>query len=144
MTETAAIETDQLLAHPPARVWQALTDPALLARWLMPSDFQAVVGHAFTFDTGGWGTAHCEVLELEPERLVRLSWVNEPLDTTVTWRLEPEGAGTRLFVVHDGFDLSAAGVRAAYEGMGEGWRTGLASALSELLDGIAADGSTGP
>ena len=24
-------------------------------------------------------------------------------DTTITWRLEPEGTGTRLFLVHAGF-----------------------------------------
>jgi uncharacterized protein YndB with AHSA1/START domain len=35
----ASIEVDQFLARPPGRVWQALTDPALLARWLMQSGF---------------------------------------------------------------------------------------------------------
>jgi uncharacterized protein YndB with AHSA1/START domain len=44
----ASIEVDEFLPRPPGRVWQALTDPALLARWLMPTDFKPVVGHAFT------------------------------------------------------------------------------------------------
>ena len=35
----ASVEVDEVLPHPPERVWQALTDPALLARWLMPNDF---------------------------------------------------------------------------------------------------------
>jgi hypothetical protein len=49
MTETAAdprvIEIDQFYPHPPRRVWQALTTPELMARWLMePSGFAPVVG----------------------------------------------------------------------------------------------------
>ncbi len=47
----AAIEVDQFLARPPDQVWQALTDPDLLARWLMPNDFRPAVGHRFTFRT---------------------------------------------------------------------------------------------
>ena len=47
----AAIEVDQFLARPPEQVWQALTDPDLLARWLMPNDFRPAVGHRFTFRT---------------------------------------------------------------------------------------------
>lgn len=48
----AAIEVDQFLAQPPDQVWHALTGPGVLARWLMPNDFQAAVGHQFTFRTG--------------------------------------------------------------------------------------------
>jgi uncharacterized protein YndB with AHSA1/START domain len=47
----ASIEVDQFLAQPPGRVWTALTDPVLLARWLMPNDFKPVPGHVFTFRT---------------------------------------------------------------------------------------------
>ena len=43
MTDTIAV--DQFLAHPPAKVWHALTDSDLLARWLMPNDFAPTVGH---------------------------------------------------------------------------------------------------
>ncbi len=39
-----SIEVDHFLPQPPGRMWQALTDPALLARWLMRSDFKPVVG----------------------------------------------------------------------------------------------------
>ena len=34
MDEQRTIRVDQFLAHPPGRVWQALTDPVLLAKWL--------------------------------------------------------------------------------------------------------------
>lgn len=108
-----AIRVDQFLAHPPSKVWKALTDPELIARWLMPNDFEPVVGHRFTMHTAPKpavrfnGVVHCEVLAIEQERLLRISWVDRGdngLDSTVTWRLEPEGRGTRLFVEHAGFD----------------------------------------
>jgi uncharacterized protein YndB with AHSA1/START domain len=53
----AAIEVDQFLPRPPGQVWRALTDPVLLARWLMPNDVQPVPGHHFTLlgiPGGGW------------------------------------------------------------------------------------------
>jgi uncharacterized protein YndB with AHSA1/START domain len=116
-----AITSDTLLPYAPGKVWAALTDPDKLSRWLMPTDFRAEVGARFTFDTGNWGKTQCEVLELVPEQLLRISWVNPPLDTTVTWRLVPEGTGTRLFLEHAGFDLDNPQHRFAFEGMKNGW-----------------------
>lgn len=46
------------------------------------------------------------VIAVEPERLLRYTWRNGPLDTVVTWRLVPEGKGTRVLLEHHGFDLS--------------------------------------
>ncbi|MGI5207044.1 SRPBCC family protein [Spirillospora sp. CA-108201] len=88
---------DEFLPHPPAKVWRALTEPDLLARWLMPNDFKAVVGHRFTFTAkpipvaGFDGTIACGVLDVEEARLLRISRRGGGLDTTVTWRLVPEG-----------------------------------------------------
>ena len=38
------IEIDRTYPHPRERVWRALTDPELLARWLMPNDFENGAG----------------------------------------------------------------------------------------------------
>lgn len=130
---TQSITTDTFLPHPPARVWAALTDPAKLSRWLMPTDFRPEVGARFTFDTGQWGKTQCEVLELQPEALLRIAWRNGVLDTTVTWRLVPEGAGTRLHLEHAGFDLDNPMQRFAYEGMKGGWGGNIAQRLAALL-----------
>jgi uncharacterized protein YndB with AHSA1/START domain len=43
------IEHEETYPHPPERVWQALTDPAELGVWLMPTGFAALAGHKFTF-----------------------------------------------------------------------------------------------
>lgn len=121
MTEQPVIRCDQFLPHPPAVVWTALTDPDLLARWWAPGDVKPVVGHRFTLDMGGWGVQPCEVTAVDPERLLSIRFAEETLDTVITWRLEPEGTGTRLLLEHGGFDLDSPMGRQAYEGMGKGW-----------------------
>ncbi|GGT58508.1 SRPBCC family protein [Actinomadura citrea] len=137
--ERASIEVDEFLPHPPAKVWRALTEPDLLARWLMPNDFKAVVGHRFTFTAGpipaiGFdGSIACRVLDVEDGSLLRISWRGGGLDTTVTWRLAPEGHGTRLFVEHAGFDLDDPVNAHAFRGMGSGWRSGVFRSLHDLL-----------
>lgn len=132
----ASIRTEQFLPHPPARVWRALTDPALQARWLMPSDFRAEVGAHFTFDTGQWGKTHCEVLAIEPEQRLHISWKNPPLDTTVTWTLTPEGTGTRIVVEHAGFDLDDPRQVFAHQGMSGGWAGGIAERLAAVVSSL--------
>ena len=49
-TDQRAIHLDFDLAHPPEKVWRALTQADLLSRsWLMPNDMVAKVGHKFPF-----------------------------------------------------------------------------------------------
>ena len=121
MTEPGLIRCDQFIACPPETVWQALTDPELHARWWAGGDVRAEVGHRFTLDMGPWGQQRCQVTAVEPGRLLRYSFEGGGLDTTITWRLEPEGEGTRLFLQHEGFDLDSPLGRQALDGMGSGW-----------------------
>lgn len=134
MTENAEIRCEKFLAHPPATVWTALTDPAIHARWWVPGDIKPLLGHRFTLDMGPWGAQPCEVTAVHPERLLRYRFAEGSLDTTITWRLEPEGAGTRLFLEHAGFDLDSPMGRQAHQGMGEGWPRVL-----DHLDSVLAD-----
>ena len=70
--------------YPVAKVWRALTDPALVARWTTtgqggrPEAFAPTVGTRFRFvakPTIGWrGIVDCEVLEVDAPRLLRYSW----------------------------------------------------------------------
>ncbi|MCP9950370.1 MULTISPECIES: SRPBCC family protein [Actinomadura] len=137
--ERASIEVDEFLPHPPEKVWRALSEPGLLARWLMPNDFEPVVGHRFTFaakpipSVGFDGRIACEVLAVEEHRLLRISWHGGGLDTTVTWRLAPEGHGTRLFIEHAGFDLDDPVNAYAFRGMGSGWRSDVLRSLRTTL-----------
>src|SRR4029077_2671446 len=79
---------------------------------------RAGCGHRFTLDMGGWGQQPCEVLAVEPGQMISYSFAGGSLDTTITWRVEPEGTGTRLFLEHRGFDLESPMGKAAFDGMG--------------------------
>ncbi len=121
MTDTApaTITVDQFIAAPPARVWRGLTDPDLLARWWVPGDIEATVGHGFHLQMPRWGAIACEVVEVEAERRLVYTFNGT---WTLTWHLVPEGEGTRLILDHSGFDLDDPEQRAAFNGMGSGWR----------------------
>jgi uncharacterized protein YndB with AHSA1/START domain len=108
-SESISFEFD--LQHSPEKVWRALTDPELLAEWLLPVvDLELEPGAAFTFRTQpypGWdGTVSCRFLEIEAQRKLGYTWVvgdNMELDTVVTFTLTPTGSGTRLSLVQSGF-----------------------------------------
>lgn len=142
MSNPGKIEVDQFLPYPPAQVWRILVDPDRLAKWLMPNDFKPVVGHQFTFQTKPMpalhfaGTIHCEVLAIEPERLLRITWADRGgngLDSVVTWRLEPEGRGTRMLMEHSGFDLTSPFQQVAHRTMGSGWRSSVVQSMLKVL-----------
>ncbi|MFC0003037.1 SRPBCC family protein [Micromonospora siamensis] len=142
MTEPTTVEVDGFLPHPPTKVWRALTDSDLLARWLMPNDFAPVPGHRFTFraaprpDQGFDGVIRCEVLELDPPRRLRWSWRGGTLDTEVAWTLVPEGHGTRLFLVHSGFDPDDPLQQRTATLLGGGWRSHVWRRLSATLESL--------
>jgi uncharacterized protein YndB with AHSA1/START domain len=140
--ETQSISMEYDLPHPPVKVWRALTDPDLLAKWIMANDMQPVVGHSFTFraePTPWWdGIVRCEVLELEPHKRLRYSWRSgpepSPLDTVVTWTLTPTpSGGTRLGLEHSGFLPANA---FAFDGASQGWRHMVGERLGEVLAGL--------
>ena len=106
-TESISFEFD--LHHSPEKVWRALTDPVLLAEWLLPVvALKLEPGAAFTFKTQpypGWdGIVNCRILEIEAHRKLSYTWVvGFGLDTVVTFTLTPTASGTRLSLVQSGF-----------------------------------------
>jgi len=134
-----SISCQVFFPHPPERVWGALTNPAALERWLMPNDFQARLGHRFTFRTDPVpphfdGVVYCQVTELEEPRRLAYTWRGGPAaETLVTYRLEPKDEGTLLHFEHSGFDLSEPAQRAAYDAMSQGWISGLEKRLREVV-----------
>jgi uncharacterized protein YndB with AHSA1/START domain len=131
-SESISFELD--LPHPPQKVWRALTDPKLLAEWLLPAvDFKLDPGAAFTFKTqpvGGWdGIVHCRMLEIESQRKLRYTWVVGDIDTAVTFTLTPTAQGTRLSLVHSGFKPDQ---KQAFGGARYGWNL-MTGKLVDLL-----------
>ncbi len=107
-TESIAFEVD--VDYLPEKVWRALTDPVLLAQWLLPVvDLKLERGAAFTFKTQpypGWdGTVNCRMLEIEAGMKLSYTWVvaDMEINTVVTFMLTPTASGTRLSVVQSGF-----------------------------------------
>jgi uncharacterized protein YndB with AHSA1/START domain len=121
------IEVQHLYSQSASAVWKALTDPELIALWWAPGDVRPVVGHRFELDMGKWGMQPCEVVEVQPERLLKYRFSVGRLDTVISWRLTPEGSGTRLTLIHEGFNLDTPMGREALEGMKPGWPRVLAN-----------------
>jgi uncharacterized protein YndB with AHSA1/START domain len=132
MREPGLIQMMQFIPHPPARVWHALTDPTLHAQWWTAGDVRPVPGHNFKLDMGKWGLQPCVVIAALPERLFSYTFAPGTVDTTIAWRLQPEGSGTQLLMEHQGFHLDTPLGRAAFNGMGGGWPTLLVE-ISDLL-----------
>ena len=84
------------LRHPPAKVWQALTDPAHLREWA-PFDADRNLGTTGPVQLSTVGTptpqlSETTVKRAEAPRLLEYSWG----DNDLRWVLEPLGSGTRL------------------------------------------------
>jgi uncharacterized protein YndB with AHSA1/START domain len=133
--ETISFEVD--LQHPPAKVWRALTDPALLGEWLLPViGLELQPGAEFMFKTQpypGWdGTVSCRMLEIEPQRKLRYTWTVPFLDTDVTFTLTPTALGTHLGIVQSGF---TADQKRESGGARYGWKM-MGGKLVDLLERI--------
>ena len=100
--ETRSVVVERTFPYPPARLWRALTQPHMMAEWLMKTDFAPEVGRDFTL-TGDWGAVDCTVIEIEQERTLSYTWRAMGLDSVVTFSLRPDGSGTHLRMEQAGF-----------------------------------------
>jgi uncharacterized protein YndB with AHSA1/START domain len=135
---TVAISSDQntitgeiFIAAPPARVFEAITDPSQMPQWWGQHGIHRIISWKADLRPGGkWcGTgAHAdgspftiegEYLEVDPPRLLVQTWSpswHGPLQTVLRWELEPQavhglhpggprkaGTGTLLKIRQEGF-----------------------------------------
>jgi uncharacterized protein YndB with AHSA1/START domain len=129
-----SLEFEFNLPHSPAKVWRALTEPALLAQWLLPVfDLQLEPGKAFKFKTQafpGWdGTVNCRFVEIEANRKLSYHWGIPGMDTVVTFTLTPTELGTRLGIVQSGFKPAQ---KREFGGARYGWKM-MGDRLVDLL-----------
>jgi uncharacterized protein YndB with AHSA1/START domain len=116
-TERLTVTVERDIPHPPERIWRALTQPHLIAEWLMKNDFKAAVGHRFQL-SGDWGAASCEVLEIDPQKTLSYTWNAMGLESVVTFTLTKTGSGTHLRMDQAGFRPDQ---QQAYHGAQWGW-----------------------
>jgi len=127
-TETRSVVIERDFAHAPDKLWRALTQPHLIADWLMKNDFVPAVDHRFTL-TGDWGSVDCQVLEIEPQTSLAYSWDAMGLESVVTWTLTPSAAGTHVRMEQAGFRPDQ---QQAFAGAKFGWQKFLAN-LDEVV-----------
>jgi uncharacterized protein YndB with AHSA1/START domain len=162
---TTAITPDQnivtaeiFIAAPPARVFQAITDPTQPPQWWGQQGLYRITEYQSDMRVGGkWSSAgvgsdgksfdvHGEYLQIDPPRRLVYTWISSfmgPQKTTVHWELEPRElhgfehrgrrkVGTMVKIRHEGF----AGVpQAAVVGHSEGWVRVLSWLLAFLEEG---------
>jgi uncharacterized protein YndB with AHSA1/START domain len=132
MTNTASaalsVVVERELPFPPEKIWRALTQPQLLEQWLMQNDFEPVVGHHYNL-RADWGVVDCQVLAVEPNKMLSCTWESSGLKSVVTWTLTPTGTGTRVRMEQSGFPPDQPQY---YQGAKYGWQRFFA-ALEQLL-----------
>jgi len=131
------IERTLQLAHPPERIWQALTTAEGLGTWFGHSaeiDLRVGGRAKLTWKSGDSATLAIE--RVEPPHVFGFTWPinglpdSDPRRTYVEFTLEPAGAGTTLTMVESGFaQLPEAEHTKAHGGNTEGWT----SELDELV-----------
>ncbi len=138
------IELAERIDHPAAAIFALLTDVSRQPEWI--DEVQAItrlpdlplrVGSSYeqTAKYNGRGvTITSEVTALEPNHLIRYTSTGS-MPTVTTWRLEPDGAGTRLHFTFEGtpdelYDLIAAGLEGSIK---RGFEAQISN-LKRLLD----------
>lgn len=136
------IERTVELAHPPGKVWAALTTAEGLGTWF---------GNEATIDLRPGGAAQLRwaegqqadlrIVRVEEPTVFGFTWQidgmpeDDPRRTYVEFTLEPNGSGTRLRTVESGFAQMPEDIgRKGYDSHTQGWT----SELGELVDYLDA------
>jgi uncharacterized protein YndB with AHSA1/START domain len=128
------LRIERRLAHPPEKVWRAVTEPEHLSRWypFTVTQLDLRLGGKIRFDDGQGSTLEAVVTELEPQRLFAFS-TNAPVGTSresddlVRFELQPQDAGCLLVFTHVFDDRYGAASYAS------GWQVCL-DALEAVVD----------
>ncbi|HEX7926002.1 MAG TPA: SRPBCC domain-containing protein, partial [bacterium] len=117
------------------KVWRALTDPVLMAEWLLPViECKLQPGGALSLQAPpqpGWdGLVNGRFVEIEPQRKLSYTWVVGDIDTVVTFTLEPTASGTHLSLTQSGFKEDQ---KRNFAGAIYGWKM-MGGKLVDLLD----------
>jgi len=158
-----AITAEIFIAAPPARVFQAITDPKQMPLWWGQQGLYRITewkgdlrpgGKWSSVGTGADGSSFRvdgEYLEVDPPRLLVHTWISSwasSLKTVVRWELEPQtvhglhsggprkaGTGTMVRIIHSGF----VGAPEVATDHGQGWKRVLGWMEAFLEEGKTVD-----
>ena len=129
------IRFERRLNHSPRDVWNAIVGPGQMSRWFDRTEFPdpvAVGGVIHFFHDAVNQRSHGEITALEPPILSEWLWSADfAPDQPMSWRIRPNGEGSRLIVCQRIADQSLIGRTAA------GWHVCL-DRMQAVLDGQAA------
>jgi uncharacterized protein YndB with AHSA1/START domain len=125
------VQMDRRYPSPRADVWDALTDPDRIRRWMMPISGDLRVGGSFQLE----GNAGGEILHCERPSVLRVTF-GDP-SSLVEVRLDEDGSQTVLTLEHTVPKSLAGGVAGALY-VGPGW-DGALLGLGLYLDGLVAE-----
>jgi uncharacterized protein YndB with AHSA1/START domain len=133
--ERIAVRFERELDATPDAVWAALTEPAVLERWLAFAEVDLRVGGSvrLKFDDGEMEGGR--ILALDPPRVLEYEWTfpSEP-PSVVRFELEASGEGRTLLVLdHRLLDEKSAA------GYGAGWQSHLEALATVLAGGDPGD-----
>jgi uncharacterized protein YndB with AHSA1/START domain len=123
------IEQTYNIKATPERVWAALTDPKLQAKWSGDSaEYDARVGGTYIL-FGDYVTG--EIIEYDPPNKLAQTW--KPSDWTiddsvVTFTLTKSRGGTQLDLVHENVQPED------YDGTAQGWDEYYIGAIQKMLE----------
>jgi uncharacterized protein YndB with AHSA1/START domain len=120
----------------PELVWRTLTEPERVVLWFTDASRLGGVGDPYRLDFGDGTVVAGEILALEPEHALSYSWAwdgAEPGEVTrVTWTIEPHLGGSRVRLVHAGWD--DAGLDGAARDDHERYWSGYLDDLRDVLE----------
>ncbi|GAA4121735.1 SRPBCC domain-containing protein [Aminobacter aganoensis] len=117
METTRSVVVERDFPYPPEKLWRALTQPHLIAEWLMNNDFAAEASRRFTL-SADWGQVDCQVETVEENRALAYRWDTKDLRSIVTWTLAPTASGTSLRMEQRGFTTAQ---KSYFQGATVGW-----------------------
>ena len=114
----ADLSLDFQFKSPINKVWDALTNSATLAQWVMENNFKPIVGYKCQFRNEEIDLiVDSEVLVVDKPYELSYTWVGGPINTIVTWTLKEQGETTHLHLEQTGFEKEGQ----AFNGAKYGW-----------------------
>jgi uncharacterized protein YndB with AHSA1/START domain len=114
MNTTMMVRQEEFIDAAPDVVWRVMAGTEGIKQWLGPSQYEPRQGAPITFDVKHDGHAFLmfgEIVTFDPPRELAFTWTEQeighaawPAPTLVTLTLTPEGSGTRVRLVHSGFE----------------------------------------
>lgn len=130
------IKKEIVINAPVAKVWEHITDPGKIAGWFMPNDFEARVGREFSIECEhGRGKISAVVKEIVPLQKLVYTFLSADtkVETLVTITLAKEGKGTRLTLIHSGWDQLPPGEQGVADLFDGGWHGYLKKLQEQFL-----------